>query len=452
MGKTKLWDKDNPWQPPGTKIVGETISKAAGLDGGVVKNTLEGDLPGLTKTLKGGHDSRVEAAQQEATDVKEAAHAESQSFADQMSGADKAYQKEIYDTENAYGKDLAKLRGESEDAQKDAKNTYTNTIQPGYKNLMEKGKANSDSAMTLSQAMDPNNAVAQSTRGLYETQAGNEGRAGLADAGTLQALGAQNFAGQMGGRPMTGGQMSALMGQNMAQSGQAYSNTQRRIQNLRDQGLQKGFERTDQAYNQGLDAQNQYGKSIGNYEGASDRQLGRDKGFRDEIGGYSSKTRDSNTHMSNINNQVNAGGILRNMGVASDYTNSKLSDINGRIASDNANDAANRQTAGTVVQVGATAAGTMAGSPQAGAAIGSAANQGIQNSGNNTGGYVSPYNTTNGAQGNSSAPNNFVEPGAQNQNYGGLSQNPGYGLAEQMNSRAAGRQSTTPIKKKTFTR
>jgi len=190
----------------------------------------------------------------------------------------------MYQSKWAWDADQEKLKSDLEEARKTSRATYSNDIQPRMKSQMEKAEINANSAMSLQDAMDPNNKVAKSTRDLYETQAQGEGRQGLADVGILQAMGAQSAANQMGGVPMTGGQMAAIYGQNQAQAGAAYGSTQRRQQALRDEGLNKGFERSDIAYGQGLDAQDRYRRSVGDYEGAADREQGREGAYRKEYG------------------------------------------------------------------------------------------------------------------------------------------------------------------------
>jgi hypothetical protein len=219
----------------------------------------------------------------------------------QMQGASGAYKSNLQASGQARDTDLAALKQEIGDSQKDARTTYSNTIQPQMKDMMERSRKEAgygadatSQPMTLSQSMDPNNAVAQANRKLYETQAQGEGRQGLADVGTLQALGMQNMAGQLGNVPMTGGQMQALMGANSAQSGAAYAQTQRRMQDLRDQGLSRGYEETDKAYGRGIEAQDRYRRGVGDYESAADRQSARDRDYRGEWGDVSRTQYDTN--------------------------------------------------------------------------------------------------------------------------------------------------------------
>lgn len=184
-----------------------------------------------------------------------------------------------------YENEATNLRNEAEAQGRDNRMVYTNTIRPNMMNNLENARQYrqqvANQAMSLSDYMNPNNQVAAGTRQLYgdlgaqqmsrygeeagrvgqeyrtamgEERAGLEslmGRGtqgfeseiqgtrqrGLADVGTLKALGAQS-AGLMGssmGGPMTGGQMASLMGQQGAAASEAYATTQRRMRDLADQ-------------------------------------------------------------------------------------------------------------------------------------------------------------------------------------------------------------------------
>lgn len=218
--------------------------------------------------------------------------------------------------------DKQEMRNALEEQHKNSAATYSNDIQPRMKDMMERSQKNSASAMSLEDYMNPNNKVAQQTRQLYENQAQGENRQGLANAGILSAMGMQNMAGQLGGMPMTGGQLQALMGANQAQSGTAYANTQRRVQNLRDQGLDRGFQQSDKAYAAGLDAQDRYRRSVGDYEGAFDRNQGREAAYRKEFGDRSQSTLDAKNQwgndvfnldsgMSDLSHKLATGGLTR---------------------------------------------------------------------------------------------------------------------------------------------
>lgn len=231
--------------------------------------------------------------------------AESQANEKKLQGADTAYTDQMRGNTQAAQEGISKLSGQAAGAQTDARQTYTTQIQPQLKNQMERAQGNAGGAMSLQQAMDVNNPVATQTRGLYENQADNENRRNLASTGIMQAMGARSFSDSLAGAgPMTGGQLQALMAGNQAQASNQYMRDQLRTQNLRDTGLNMGFERSDKAYNQGVDAQDRYRRSIGDYEAGQDRQLGRDAGFRSEQGGYTGDMYNLGTSQTGLEHNV----------------------------------------------------------------------------------------------------------------------------------------------------
>lgn len=132
-----------------------------------------------------------------------------------------------------------------------------------YKNMADPSlgiESEAKSRMTMAQAQDPNNPVAVAFRNFYNQQASGESNKGLADVGVMSALGAQAMQGQMGnGSPMSTGQMQALQAQTQNQSGQAFSNVQKRVQSLKDQGVAQGWLQTQNAYQNGQQALDRYG-------------------------------------------------------------------------------------------------------------------------------------------------------------------------------------------------
>ncbi len=66
------------------------------------------------------------------------------------------------------------LQKETKSQATDAKSTYTNTVQPRLKGIMERAGTESDSAMTLADAGNPNNSVVQGVRGVYDTEGGRQ--------------------------------------------------------------------------------------------------------------------------------------------------------------------------------------------------------------------------------------------------------------------------------------
>ncbi len=351
-----------------------------------------------------------------------------------MGNADQVYLAQMHKNAGSRQGDLDTMRGEIEADQKKSSLNYDSQIQPRMKNLMETAHDNAAGAMTLQQSMDPNNAVASKTRTLYNTegqsgqdiynqQAKNEGRQGLADAGTMQAMGMQNLAGQLGNSPMTGGQMQALMGQNSAQSGAAYAGTQRRMQSLRDQGLGRNMDlrsqglaagegATDKAYNRGTRAQDQYGQAVGNYEQAGDRQLGRSEHFRGQRDQNSGQSYGVQQQMADTDRGVANAGTMRDMAVYNTHMGGQQANIAGNIAQQNANQTATAQQRTGLMTAAGTVAGAYFGGP-AGAAAGNQAGQAAGNSMAPAPQATAQYGTYPGGQ-TQTPPPNYVEQNSQN--------------------------------------
>ena len=163
--------------------------------------------------------------------------------------------------------------------------TYTD-LSNRYQSAMEDAEKNASSAMSLADYMNPDNQVARSTRDLYETQANAEQKRGQADYGVLASLGSQAAANSMSGLgPMTVGQQMAMQSQGQTKAADAYALAQKRIQSLRDQGLQMGFERSDKAYSQGQLAKETAATRRGERKQVADDYDSVMAKYRGEIGG-----------------------------------------------------------------------------------------------------------------------------------------------------------------------
>lgn len=226
--------------------------------------------------------------------------------------------------EGNFRSEQSKLKNEAEAQSRDATNVYQ-SLTPRYEDMMNKAQTESRSAMSLADAMDPNNKVAAGTRQLYdqygnqlrdtynteadqaqnqytnlgrqaesdynrlganaqqgynqlgqlsdeqyqdlagqtqgyydqygqqsqdrynteaqaarkrfEDAAQGENRLGLSNYGALSALGAQAAQNTQGPGPMTVGQQMAGLAAANRQAGEAFANTQRRMQGLKDQGM-----------------------------------------------------------------------------------------------------------------------------------------------------------------------------------------------------------------------
>ncbi len=354
----------------------------SGIIGKNRKNTVmgrlaAGDFGGAMDAAHSHKDEKAKGLAQQMQQKEEEQYGKNQEYNKQLGAQDDKFQDVSRVNTDGYQHDLNTLRSEIEASQKDSGATYTNQIQPQLKNMMEQAKTNSAGAMSLQDAMDPNNAVASKTRALYSQQAQNENKASLANTGTLQALGMQNMAGQLqGAGPMTGGQLAAMMGANQSQTGAAYARSQKRVQDLQDQGMEQGYARSDKAYGQGLDAQDRYRNSVGDYEQAADRQLGRDQSFRGERGGVSDRTYNNQQRMADIVHGVGSAKTQRDMANYNTHMGGQQANLGGQIQTINGQEAADAAMKTGMISAAGTAAGAYFGGP-VGAAAGGQAGQAV---------------------------------------------------------------------------
>lgn len=279
------------------------------------------------------------------------------------------------------------LMSEAESQAKDARETYTNTIQPNLKNIMEDARTQAGQAMSLQDAGDPNNAVHRAVRGMYDEQAQQEGKRGLADAGVLAGLGAQAFGQQLGaaGGPMTGSQMQLLASVNQGQSAQAFANTQRRMAALRDQGIAQGFVESDRQYQRGQQAKDRYSDSVHDIEGASLRESDRGRLSRSERDGFSRQLADSNMGRNSMLYGADMGMAGMRHEAAMNSSARELGALNQRYGNQQGmlgNDAARNYAdytgkIGAITNIAATGA-NYAGNAFGGPGAGAAASQGVQ--------------------------------------------------------------------------
>lgn len=294
------------------------------------------------------------------------------------------------------------LLNHAQDQATKADTTYTNTIQPSFKNGMEKADNNASQAMRLTDAGDMNNPVQQGVRSFFEQQATNQGRQGLADVGVMQSLGAQANNQQMSaGRAMSGSQMQLMQASNGAQAGQAFANTQKRMQNLRDQGVEQGIAQSSAQYDRGQQAVNTASNQRQGFLNAESQNTGRAQASRGEQQGFGnaisgSKQRvggtDYNRDMSQYARNVDRSGQFYNLDTG--LANQRLSDTQmrnqmsqdidlgaisdermkayGQMQAANSQMAATNQMIGAGIQGAATGVGAYFGGSQ-GAAAGSQA-------------------------------------------------------------------------------
>jgi hypothetical protein len=296
------------------------------------------------------------------------------------------YNNQTFGNSQKYGQQLDQLTTTANDQATDAQKTYTDTIRPNMVNAMEGAKKEAGDAMSLKDAGDANNSVQKGVRGMYEQQAQGVGRQGLADAGVLAALGAQATQGQMGSTPMTGGQMSAMYGQNQAQSSQAVMRAQQQAQGLREQGIDAGFRESAAQYDRGQGAKDRYQQTIGNLQNSQGVNQNQQTGYRQEIGGYNQQGYQNRQGQINSYAGTNAGlsqlGYQQSQNKAGRQTNLITGQYGPQIqaaqqgaAQIGANQAAGIGAIGTVA---GGVLGGMAGGP-VGAAAGASAGGGAAN-------------------------------------------------------------------------
>ena len=245
----------------------------------------------------------------------------------------------VRDAERQYRGSLDRAQGISEQNMNNANKAYQ-TLSPMYRDAMDDARSNADSAMTLNQYMDPNNQVAMGVRDLYNQegqgmfdryneQAQNIQRQGQANYGVLSSLGAQAAANAMGGMgPMTVGQQMGQLASSNQAAAEAYANTQRRMQALRDagmsgreamrqQGLERGFERSDRAYEAGRLAKEDAMRRMGDFENFEDRNIGRTRGISDRMLGIAGDRRGSlgREEQTRFGNLAQQQGLIRDIGM-----------------------------------------------------------------------------------------------------------------------------------------
>lgn len=250
--------------------------------------------------------------------------------------------------------------------------------------LVNQQKKNSDAAMTLEDYSNAStNKVFNDTKGIYDTQAQNEGKQGQADYGVLASLGAKAMGnGMAGAGPMTAGAQSMMMANSQRQAGEAYAGTQRRMQSLRDQGLDMGFNRMDTTYQAGRQAQNDYQNGIGARGNLQVQGNNEARGFRDETNGYNTSIagmRDKRSGLDLSRGQedynMDTGFSQDKLGRANAITGQRQGVIDadyaskmGAVTSTAANQAVARNQQAGMINSGITAAGTVAGAVYGGPA------------------------------------------------------------------------------------
>lgn len=364
----------------------------AGMDPGNFSDSVRG---GISKGLGYDH-SKQDDLNEQGRSVSEDEMRANRGVLTHMKELDDDYLGKVHN----YGTDyIAKIDQTGAQAAKqanDARAIYSNDIQPRMKNQMEDAQREAGSAMTLSQSMDPNNQVHQAVEAKYKNLGQGVRKQGLADYGVLSALGNQATQNTMGASgPMTGSQMQLLNAGNTQQASAAFQRAQQRVNDLEQQGIDRGFDESDKAYGRGQAAKDRYAGTIGDYEGSMDRNINRERSFRDEDMGYASDRLGILRGMAGEERDVRMGGNSRDLSqIGAEYGNQQ-SYIANQMAAANAENASKRGIFGGILQGAATGAGAYYGGAQgaqAGAAAGGGMSQGVQ-AGQNYG--YAPYQNTN---------------------------------------------------------
>lgn len=180
----------------------------------------------------------------------------------------------------AYTSALTDLINQSKAQGQQTSETYNNDVLPALQEVLGQRQTNAQSAMSLEEAMDPNNKLATSIRDTYDELGQRERQRGQQDYGVLSALGAQAAQGQFGmSGPMTSGAMGQIYAQNQNQAGDAYARAQQRMYDLQQQGIERGFDDTKYWYGKGQDA-------ISDYSGAAKDIQDASNSFSDTMGKY----------------------------------------------------------------------------------------------------------------------------------------------------------------------
>lgn len=363
--------------------------------GGIAKNYIGplgqyiGDkFDGIERNKKGEKEAKERLSQQQADQYEwnkthnTSYDVEELKYRDKMDKADTGFKSARNASVNPHLERLAQLEREANAQATDSRATYEGSIKPGMMEQMNRAQTEARSAMSLKDYMDPNNAVAKGTRDLYDTEAQGVGKQGLADVGVLSAMGANAASQAFGtGGPMSTGQLQSLYAANQSQSGQAFANVQKRMQALKEQGLAKGFEQSDKAYQAGERAGQRASGTIKDLSDAEAAQLHKQGTLRAERGGIGADIMGLNLGTAQSDYAIGQGAAGRNLDMGYRKLDRQSTTENTRYGT-NAQQEANeimrrqamgegdRRTIGSIAGAAGTAIGSIYGGPAGGAAGG----------------------------------------------------------------------------------
>lgn len=353
--------------PPGVGTVAAGRAGNGGWYGKAGRGNIKGAAEDVSNNLGFGNRKANEAAGK-LSESQRQQRGETEGVLGSMSANDQQYKSQRDTQIRGYYEDLDELKKNAESQASDARSVYTGTVQPEMKNIMERAKSEAGNAMTLQQAGDPNNAVQQSVRKMYNDQGEQARRQGQADFGVLSALGAQAAGQQFGAAgPMTAGMQGQIYAQNQSQAGEAYARAQQQMQRLREQGIESGFRESNNQYNRGQDAIDRYGNSVKNIQNADETYQDRMGRFRDEIGGNRREKFGIGMGQASDNYNIDQGQQQRKLGMLNDFYGGQQAGYAGQVARENAGQAGKM---GMLGQLAGAGIGAIAGGP-AGASAGS---------------------------------------------------------------------------------
>ncbi len=183
--------------------------------------------------------------------------------------------------------------------------------------LMGRAQADQGQALTVGEAMNPNNRIAQGQQQLYQGQ-GKQ----------FQDMARRNL--QMPGNMAPQGMNPALFNSvNASNAGQAYAATQRRMDDMKNQGYMQGIVQSQKSSQRGMDATDRVGKLAGQKGIMLNKQMASQQGLRDEAGGYAKNERDAlldrrdriyNPGVQNMQKQMSTDQAARNVAAINQRT------------------------------------------------------------------------------------------------------------------------------------
>lgn len=287
---------------------------------------------------------------------------EQQPIMQDMDRADQGYRDAFQAPANQLRSRMGALHDEAFQQSNDAKKTYTNTTQPRLKGIMEEAGREAQGAMTLAQAGDTNNSIHKNVRAMYDQQASNTRQQGMRDYGVLSALGAQSAQGAMGA-PMTQGGQANIYAQNQSQAGEAVARAGQRVNDLKQQGIDRGFDESSRQYERGQGAKDRYRQSVGDISAAEADYHGRSAGLRGERQGYNAGMFDIENQRAGLDRDMVYAKGERQLGALGSRYGQMNQVLDNQMAANGQRQAGQMRVLGSMIGAGGQVAGAYAGKP-----------------------------------------------------------------------------------------